>query len=121
VIEPLRYAHEMSKAEPEEIGEMLERLAEVYPGLREDMERNMEQYGSPIVAGSLGARWPGDLPQDVYDLLNEYRQPLEMVIHPQDGEAHHWAIDWYILTWDDQQGCYRRAIDVDKRGEVKNV
>jgi len=62
VVEPLKYAHEASTIKAEEMGKMLEELVKVYPGLEQELRRNLEQYGTFVLAGSKGARWAEDLP-----------------------------------------------------------
>ena len=113
VIEPLQHAHEMAKVGEDEMKQMLEMLAEAYPQLGEEMQKNTERYGVATLAGSLGARWAEDLPQDVYDLLQFQYRPIEIVLRPEDAYAHHWSVDWYLLEWHPDKG-YIRIIDKER-------
>jgi len=114
MVEPLRYAHEMAMQNRDKIRKALEKLLEAYPQLNKQMQKNVERYGMPIVAGSLGGRWAEDLPGDVYELLEEsgYR-PMEIVLRPEDADAHHWSVEWYLLEWQPEKG-YVRIIDKGK-------
>ena len=111
MVEPLIYAHEMAMGGKGDIRRALEKLIEAYPQLSKQMQKNMERYGMPVVAGSFGARWPEDLPGDVHELLEQsgYR-PMEIVLRPEDSEAQHWSVEWHLLKWDPKRG-YVRIID----------
>ena len=53
-VEILHRAHNMARTDEKKMRNALEKLLKVYPGLQEEMRRNLETYGTPTLAGGIG-------------------------------------------------------------------
>ena len=119
VLEPLEYAHKIAQ---QHTNGLLQELYKEFPELQQEMEYNLNRYGTPILHSVKGGLWAEDLANEVHSLMSSSYRPVEITIRPSDPDGHHYQMDWFVLTYDETRDELRRAIDVERErhsGKIK--
>ena len=97
------------------LSEVLSHVIESLPAeIRQQIERTQADHGLWCLSSTTGGLWMEDIPDEVEELLFGMLKGhlVEIVIRPEDVDAHHWSVSWHLLEPDESGRLVR--VDTDR-------